>query len=173
MNPSLLLSLCAALLLKRADSEQGLKEFEIWAGTWWARDLPGLNWGTGIHLTSSQAMQSHSASWGKMDRHPGESISHHFSSFFFFFQGPIGLDGKPVSKEVLCRLPALPPARSHCAASLPYTVCLKGIILQCHAHVWIKRKLGGWQAGGCHRCLEGDAGVRRLRKAEHGLFLSR
>lgn len=96
-----------------------------------------------------------------------------FHLFFFFFQGPIGLDGKPVSKELLCRLPALPPARSHCAASLPYTVCLKGIILQCHAHVWIKRKLGGWQAGGCHRCLEGDAGVRRLRKAEHGLFLSR
>ncbi|GAB0192473.1 collagen alpha-1(XIII) chain [Grus japonensis] len=32
--------------------------------------------------------------------------------------GPIGLDGKPVSKQLLSRLSALPPARSHCLASL-------------------------------------------------------
>lgn len=91
----------------------------------------------------------------------------HFSSFlslffFFSFQGPIGLDGKPVSKQLLSGLCALPPAVSHCPVYLPAAKhALERVILQCHAHAWIKRKLEGWQAGGYHKCLGGDAGVKR------------
>lgn len=98
----------------------------------------------------------------------------HFSFFlpllfffvFVFFQGPIGLDGKPVSKQSLWRLCALPPARSHSPTSLHATeYVFKRIILQCHAHAWIKWKSEGWWAGGCHKCLGGVAGGKRLGRA--------
>lgn len=150
-----------------------LKQFEIWAGTQWARGLQDWTGGQGVtsRRPSPCSLVAHSASWGRWTDTPWKAF---LIIFPLLFQGPIGLDGKPVSRQLLCRLSALPPARSHRAASLcviPYV--FKGITLQCHAHACIKRKLGGWQAGGCHRCLGGDAGVRRLRQAEYGLFLSR
>lgn len=100
-------------------------------------------------------------------------FSHFFFVLFLFFQGPIGLDGKPVSKQPLSRLCTLPPARSHSPTSLHATeYVLKRIILQCHVHAWIKWKSEVWQAGRCHKCLRGDTGVKRLGR-ECGCFLSR
>lgn len=154
------------------------KQSGSWAGTQWARDLPGL--GRRVERVTSPLhpfpslcnLVTHSACCGGWTDTPVKAF---LIISPFLFQGPIGLDGKPVSKQLPSRLSALPPARSHCPASLRVIkyVFFKRIILQCHAHAWIKRKLEGWQAGGYHRCLGGDAGVRRLGKAECGCFLSR
>lgn len=147
-----------------------------WAGTW-AGDLPGLG-GRAERVSSPLRpfpglcyLAARGVRWG---RWTGTPVKAFLMAFLVLFQGPIGLDGKPVSKQLLRRLSALPPARSCCPASLrlPEYV-FKRIILRCSAHAWIKRKSEGWQAGGCHRCLGGDAGARRLGKAKCGCCLFR
>lgn len=153
------------------------KQLGNWSGTQWARELPGLGGRaeqatSPLHPSPSPCnLAPRSACWGRRTDTPVKAF---LIISPFLFQGPIGLDGKPVSKQLFSRLSGLPPARSRCPARLPVIeYVFKRIILQCHAHAWIRRKLEGWQAGGYHRCLGGDAGVRRLGKAECGRFLSR
>lgn len=153
------------------------KQLGNWAGTQWARNLLGLS-RRAERVTSPLCpfpslcnLVTCSACWGRWTDTPVKAF---LVISPFLFQGPIGLDGKPVSKQLLSKLSALPPARSHCPASLRVIeYVFKRIILQCHANAWIKRKLEGWQAGGYHRCLGGNAEVRRLEKAEWGCSLSR
>jgi len=112
--------LCPAVLLKWADSEQvPAKATGSWPGTQWAGDLPGLS-RRAERITSplrpfcSQCnLATHRACWGTWTDTPEKAF---VILSPFLFQGPIGLDGKPVSKQLLSRLSALPPARSHCSA---------------------------------------------------------
>lgn len=158
MNPSFLLFLCPALLLKCADSE--LKQSEIWAGTQWARDLPGLDRRAGSHLRSPQPMQSR-GTWCFLGHRWTDTLGKAFLLIFpLLFQGPIGLDGKPVSNELL-----LPPARSHCAASLCATPCVsRGLFCNVmHMH-GLEENWEIGRPGGCHRCLLGRCRSQEIKE---------